>query len=635
MIPRSSLPALSRALPGLALVVAGALPCAARATGTVADVQHVVIFMQENRSFDHYFGTLKGTRGFGDRVPLRLKNGKSDFYQPSGRSYELPFHTSSQCLNDTAHDWTSTHTAWNGGNWDQWVSAKGAESMVSYDRSDLSFYYALADAYTLCDDYHCSVMGPTDPNRLYLFTGMVDPSGTGGGPVIDNTVPASGFTWTTYPERLQAAGVSWKVYQETNNYGDNALAWFSQFMKAQPGTPLYDRGMAMSQDLVAEFKADVANNTLPKVSWIIAPDYASEHPVWSPASGESLTQQLLQALASNPQVANSTVFMLTYDENDGFFDHVVPPVPAAGTAAEFVNGQPIGLGVRVPMLLVSPWSRGGYACSEILDHTSIIRFLERCTGVQEPNISAWRRQACGDLTAAFDFANPDFSQPTLPSATPVTCASGTTPKPPKQQMLPVQEAGTKPARALPYQPNAISYADCVNGLLRVSMHNTGTASAHFAIYPNQYRTDGPWQYDVAGGSSHDDTFNVVTYGGGFYDLTCYGPNSFLRQFAGNFNVSCGQVEVSSSIDPTAGTLTLSLSNASSSAVTFTVKANAYRTDGPWFYTVPAGGTVSNTWNAAASGQGWYDLSVTESGDTTFLRRLVGHIENGSPSVTAN
>jgi phospholipase C len=610
-----------------------ALPCAAQApTGTLADVKHVVIFMQENRSLDHYFGTLKGVRGFADRTALTMHNGQSDFYQPNGKSYELPFHTSIQCLSDTAHDWTTTHAAWSGGNWNGWVSAKGTETMASYNRSDLAFYYALADAYTICDAYHCSVLGPTDPNRLYLFTGMVDPNSTGGGPVTDNYVPPTGFTWTTYPERLQAAGVSWKVYQQTDNYDDNALAWFRQYMQAQPGNPLYDRGMVKTADLVADLQADVANNTLPQVSWVIAPDYASEHPVWSPASGEDLTHQILQAINSNPAVANSTVFMLTYDENDGFFDHVVPPTPASGTAGEFVNGLPIGLGVRVPMVLVSPWSRGGYVCSQTFDHTSIIRFLEKVTGVAEPNISAWRRQVSGDLTSAFDFAHPDYSLPAMPATAPVSCGTGTTPKPPRTQAIPAQEAGAKPARPLPYQANATSRGDCASGTFWINMTNAGTESAHYAIYPNQYRTDGPWEYDVAAGSNFEDYFHVVAYGGGYYDLSCYGPNGFLRRFAGNYNAACGQIEAVSALDPANGALTLTFSNNTSSAVTFTVKANAYRTDGPWTYTVPAGGSTSGTWQAAS---GWYDLSVSASNDKVFLRRLAGHIENGQPSVTGN
>jgi len=116
---------------------------------------------------------------------------------------------------------------------------------------------------------HCSVMGPTNPNRLYLWTGMIDPNGTGGGPIIDNSEPAAGFTWTTYPERLQAAGITWKVYQEADNYDDNALAWFAQYKNAAAGNPLYDRGIATVSDLVAAFQNDVTSGALPQVSWLI------------------------------------------------------------------------------------------------------------------------------------------------------------------------------------------------------------------------------------------------------------------------------------------------------------------------------------------------------------------------------
>lgn len=618
-----------------ALAACAWMPCQAQATGTLADVKHVVILMQENRSFDHYFGALKGVRGFGDKGALQMHNGQSDFHQPALTGSELPFHTGAQCLTDLAHDWTTTHLAWNGGNWNLWTTAKGAETMASYNRSDLAYYYALADAYTICDDYHASVLGPTDPNRLYLFTGMIDPAGTGGGPVTDNSEPAAGYTWTTYPERLQSAGVSWKVYQQTNNYDDNALAWFAQYKNAQPGDPLYDRAMVKSTDLVADFKSDIVAGTLPQVSWIVAPDYASEHPYWSAASGENITAQLLQALQSNPAVADSTVFLLTYDENDGFFDHMQPPVAPQGTMDEYVDLMPIGLGVRVPMIIVSPWTRGGYADSQVFDHTSIIRFLETWTGVQEPNISAWRRSVCGDLTSAFDFANPDYSVPALPAApAAISCGSGTTVYPPNQQALPTQEPGNRPARALPYQPNANSHTDWA-GTFWVDMANTGAAPVHYAIYPNQFRTDGPWQYDLEPGANLSDYFHAKLYGGGKYDLTCYGPNGFRRQFAGNLNTASSGIEVTSSIDAAAGALTLTMTNTTSSTVTFTVKANAYRTDGPWIYKVPAGRTATDTWHPVAYGQGWYDLSATASDDSLFLRRLVGHIENGQPSVTGS
>ena len=597
-------------------------------THTIADVRHVVIFMQENRSFDHYFGSLAGVCGFNDRNALLFQNGKTDFYQPQNSSYVLPFPVPYQCLVDLDHSWTPTHSAWNSGKWNNWVPTKGAATMSYYTRSSLPFHYALAEAYTICDHYHCSVMGPSNPNRLYLWTGMIDPNGAGGGPAIDNSEP--GFTWTTYPERLQNAGITWKVYQQTDNYDDNALAWFVQYRNATPGNPLYDNGMATVPDLVAAFKKDVTNGTLPRVSWIIAPTTYSEHPPYSPANGAALTKQLLDALHSNPAVYDSTVFMLTWDENDGFFDHVPSPVPPPGTPDEFVGGLPIGLGVRVPMLLISPWSRGGYVCSQVFDHTSTIRFLEQWTGVEEPNISAWRRTVCGDLTAAFDFDNPDTNYPSLPTVTGVTCSSGTTPGVPSPQSFPAQETGTLISRPLPCQPNATSSTDCGAGRFYITMANSGTASAHLAIYPNAYRSDGPWQYDVGPTNDFPDSFDV-TASSGYYDLTCYGPNGFQRRFAGNASVDCNQVEVTSSFDDRG--VTLVLENSTLSAAVFNI-TNGYATGNTWTQTVPPESAMTVSVAALLENNGWYDLTVTLAGNTTFLRRLAGHIETVSPPISA-
>jgi len=604
------------------------------ATGTIQDVQHVVIFMQENRSFDQYYGTLKGVRGFNDRNALVFTNGNTDFYQPRGTNYLLPFHITTKCVNDVDHGWSSGHTAWHAGKYDQWVPAKGTTAMTYYTRIELAFYYALADAYTVCDAYHCSVLGPTDPNRLYLWTGTIDADGKFGGPIIDNTEPPSGFTWTTYPERLQSAGVSWKVYQQLDNYDDNALFWFAQYKNAPMGSPLRVRGISYVTNVVTAFHSDVTNETLPQVSWIIAPTALSEHPPYSPASGAAWTKQLLDALAANPAVYNSTVFMLTYDENGGFFDHVPPPVPPPGTASEFVGGLPIGLGVRVPLVLVSPWTRGGYVCSQVFDHTSIIRFLETWTGVKEPNLSAWRRKVCGDLTSAFNFASLDTSYPSLPAVTPVSCSTGVTPIVPSPQTAPLQEIGAKPARPLPYQPNANSYTDCAAGRFYITMTNAGAASTHLMIYPNAYRTDGPWQYDVAAGNSVTDSFNVITLGAGQYDLTCYGPNGFQRRFAGNINTNCNQIEVTSSIDLNAGGITLAMLNSTPSDVSFAINANAYQTGGPWSYLVAAGSTVATSFPALTATDGWYDLTATASSDASFLRRIAGHIETGAPRLSA-
>jgi phospholipase C len=593
-------------------------------TGTIQDVRHIVILMQENRSFDHYFGSLKGVRGFSDRSTLRFQNGNNDFFQPNGSNYVLPFHITAQCLNDVEHDWDAEHQVWHSGRWDRWISADGTSAMAYYNRADLPYYYALAEAYTICDDYHCSVMGPTFPNRLYLFTGMIDPNNTGGGPVTENFVPASGYTWTTYPERLQANGVSWKVYRTSGDWFGDALPWFSQYMIAAPGNPLYDRGVATVPDVVAAFQQDVANGTLPRVSWIMPPYDLSEHPFYSPANGERLTKQLLDALASNPAVYNSTVFILTYDEAGGFFDHVPPPVPSPGTPNEFVSGSPIGLGVRVPAILVSPWTRGGYVCSQVSDHTSIIRLLEAWTGVQEPNISAWRRQVCGDLTSAFNFTNPDASYPSLPSTAAINCSGGITPSVPSQQSVPTQETGLLAGRPLPYQPNATSTTDCGLSRFWIAMTNAGVSSIHFAIYPDAYRTDGPWQYDVGAGNVVSDSFSVVS-SGGRYDLTCYGPNGFQRRFAGNINSNCSQIEVVSSIETNLGGIMLALQNLTATTVVFTV-TNGYPTGGPWTYNVPAASTVTDTFPAVANNYGWYDLTATASSDPLFLRRFAGHIE---------
>jgi phospholipase C len=442
-----------------------------------------------------------------------------------------------------------------------------------------------------------------------------------------NQVPTNGFTWTTYAERLQAAGVSWRVYQSSNDYMEaNPLRWFAQFKNLNPGNPLYDRGLVLVSNLVSAFRADVLSNTLPQVSWVIPGWSVSEHPPYSPTLGQALVKQVLDALAANPDVRNSTVFMLTYDENGGFFDHVPSPVPPPGTADEFISGLPIGPGPRVPMLIISPWTRGGHVCSQVFDHTSTLRFLETWTGVQETNISSWRRQLCGDLTSAFDFAHPDYSQPVFPDAIGVWCGTGIDPAVPSPQSMPVPEFGVKPGRPLPYQPNATSSLDCGSGRLWVNMANAGTSSVHLAIYPNAYRQDGPWQYDVLPQTVVSDFFNVATVGGGFYDYTCYGPNGFQRRFAGNMNTNCNQIEAVSALAADTGNLLIILTNASATPVTFSI-TDAYQLGGPWVLTVPPSDVSTNLFAVGALNNGWYDYTVAADLDPVFLRRFAGHLEN--------
>ena len=382
-------------------VIARALAAPAhRATRTIQDVEHVVILMQENRAFDHYFGSLRGVRGFGDPRPLGLPSGKPVWFQPNPKGGDvLPFHldastTRAQVMDSLDHSWKGSHARWK--HHDAWIAAKTPLTMGYFTRADLPFYYALADAFTVCDAYHCSIFGPTNPNRAFLFTGtngltagetgklavINPPAETNETAEMANDAKAfPGFGWTTYAERLQTAGVSWKVYQEYDNYGDNALAYFKAFRGIDPASPLHERARrwaegstpanaktARGEHLVSAFARDVAAGTLPKVSWIVAPYIMCEHPSASPGYGESLTARLIGALADHPEVWSRTAFILNYDENDGFFDHMPPPIPPAGTAlgastvdlaGETYAGEPVGLGPRVPMLAVSPWSRGG------------------------------------------------------------------------------------------------------------------------------------------------------------------------------------------------------------------------------------------------------------------------------------
>jgi phospholipase C len=628
---------------------------AATVTGSIDDVQHIVIFMQENRAFDHYYGGLAGVRGFADRVPAPLPGSQQNvWYQPCGGNsagYMLPFHidtatTSGICASAPAMSYPVDTAIWNNGNFDAWNTARPAGLGMGYfTRSDLPFYYALADNFTICDQYFCSTLTQTNPNRLHAFTGSNGLS-VGQAAVLDNTEPSAGFSWTTYAERLQAAGISWRVYQQSNNFDDNALAWFASFKSARPGQPLHDLGMATVPDLVAAFANDVANNTLPQVSWIIAPDYLSEHANFKPAYGENLTAQLLAALVANPSVYAKTVFILNYDENGGFFDHVPPPTPPSSSAnglstvattGEISNGKPIGLGFRVPMMVVSPWTAGGWVCSEVFDHTSVLRFLENRFGVAEPNISAWRRAVCGDLTSAFDFSGSNVTWPNLPvtSAYPVQadqqCSTLPEPTPPSAQSMPVAESSnTRPARALPYELDIQGGISRANGCYALEFINTGTVGAVFQVYAAN-RSDGPWRYTVEAGKTLSDDWNVSTASESVYELKAHGPNGFLREWRGSVTSAPAIPEISLAYRPDNNCLQLVMTNTGSRACTFTV-SNGYFSEDVRIYAVPANGSRSDSWELSSFAN-WYDLRVTVAEAHGWMRRIAGHMENGAASTS--
>jgi phospholipase C len=635
------------------------------ATRSLKDVEHVVVLMQENRSFDHYFGTLRGVRGFGDPHPVTLPSGKPVWYQADGATVVPPFrpdvgNLALTFIEDLDHSWNGSHEMFNGGKWDQWLPSKTTTSMAHMERRDLPFHYALADAFTVCDGYYCSMLGPTDTNRYYMWTGWDGNDGKGGGPVVAND--ELGYGWMTYPERLQQAGVSWKVYQDSGvgldgpgfwgwtsdpyigNYGDNSLLYFFNYQNAAPGSPLYqaartgtdvDKGGGFF-DILA---ADVRHDRLPSVSYVVAPEAYTEHPAWPAGYGAWYTAGVLDALTSNPDVWAKTALIITFDENDGFFDHVPGPYPNVGglpgastvpVTNEFFAGQPgtpkgsggvpgpYGLGIRVPLLVISPWSSGGYVCSEIFDHTSLIRLLEARFGVREPNITPWRRAVCGDLTSAFDFTSPAPRVPKLPSVAGYEPNEDTTPpsyhpQPPAVGKVPVQEPGVRPSRRLGYKLDVDLLADAHG--LHLTMDNRGTLGA--GLQARSLTIAGaPYAYTVGAG----DQLLASLPNPGTYDLSLHGPNGFFRRFAGS---PATELTVKTEADHRLGVLTVKITGPRHPRRRITLQlTDAYRSERE----VELDGSEEITIDTGRSG-GWYDLAITTTGDATFGYQLAGRLES--------
>ncbi|WCS21077.1 phospholipase C [Mycobacterium marinum] len=424
----------------------GAGPC----SGHLTDIEHIVLLMQENRSFDHYFGTLSGVEGFDTPTPLFAQKGWNPRTQaPDPASTTLPFRLDTTrppllngaCVNDPDHGWATLHDSWNGGANDNWLPAQARTRSAAnipatlgyHTRDDLPIHFLLADTFTVCDHYFCSVIGPTFPNRLYWVSAWLDPDGANGGPLVETipTPPIGKFSWPIMPQHLSDAGVSWKIYYDKRlgpavnsyvGYGE-IVRWFTQAQDPRSdlvrfgATPRYPR----------DFATDVKANRLPQVSWLIPNFLESEHPAMPNAGGAIAFMDVLRILLSNPAVWEKTALIVSYDENGGFFDHVVPPTPPDGTPGEYltvpdidkVRGSggirgPIGLGYRVPGLVISPFSRGGLVAHDVFDHTSQLRLIETRFGVPVPNLTAWRRNVTGDMTSAFNFGvPPNPSRPNL------------------------------------------------------------------------------------------------------------------------------------------------------------------------------------------------------------------------------
>ncbi|MEB3862558.1 MULTISPECIES: phosphocholine-specific phospholipase C [Acinetobacter] len=675
-------------------------------SGTIQDVKHIVILTQENRSFDNYFGTLKGVRGFGDRFTIPMTEGRKVWEQYDAKKNKiLPYHLDSrlgnaQRVSGTPHSWSDGQAAWDNGRMSDWVAYKKPQSMGYYKKQEVEYQFALANAFTICDAYHCAMHAGTNPNRKFIWTGTNGPTGAGVASVVnefDGIGPSTeGYEWTTYPERLQQAGVTWKVYQNMpDNFTDNPLAGFKQYRRAneQSGQPVsndvlvcpaYDEKIDATQPLykgiantmsdggfLGTFKADIAQGKLPQVSWLVAPATYSEHPgPSSPVQGAWYMQEVLNALTENPQVWSQTVLLVNFDENDGFFDHIPSPSapskdekgvvqgkttlsdqqvsyeyfnhPAVATAKSqpATDGRVYGPGVRVPMYVISPWSRGGWVNSQVFDHTSILQFLEKRFGVQEPNISPYRRAVCGDLTTAFDFKTPNLlpvseldGKKTKAEADAIRVAQALLPQVPvpSQQQFAQQEMGIRPSRALPYILHTSAKVDAIQKTVKLMFSNTGKQAAVFHVYNRLDLAAIPRRYMVEAGKQLDDVWNAPT---GQYDLWVLGPNGFHRAFKGNLsqaNQTQALPEIRVCVEACDANLYLKVRHDGNKSVKLTVKANAYLANKTW--TIETDHSEKElVWDMSEFG-GWYDFTVTLADDTTFSRRFAGRIETQEDSIS--
>lgn len=793
---------------------------------TWLDAEHIVILMQENRSFDHCYGALGGVRGFQDPRAVTLPNGNPVWLQTNrqGECYG-PFRLDLKeskvtWMSSLPHSWVDQTDARRGGYHDGWLEAKRSAidayadlplTLGYFDRRDVPFYYALADAFTVCDQNFCSSLTGTTPNRLHLWTGTIraQPALASKANVRNEDVEySSEVSWRTFPELLEDLGVSWRVYQNEiglesglegeakawlGNFEDNPLEWFSQYhvrfaathrqylrerekalgtqipeLEAQPGDErgraklaaarqelenvrrelatfteeafgklpkreqeLHRKGLTINSgdpgfreitfldyadggtprrmevpkgDLLHQFRQDVEQGRLPTVSWIVAPERFSDHP-GSPWYGAWYLSECLDILTQNPELWRKTIFVLCYDENDGYFDHVppfVPPHPSqSGTgkvsagidvAAEHVpldqererqkqhpgsamREGPIGLGFRVPLVIASPWSRGGYVNSQVFDHTSILRMLEQFLGhktgrsVRETNISSWRRTVCGDLTSVFrpyhgeKVALPDSVERDpflesihraqfkgLPSGfrryskAEIAMARR---DPRKTPGLPRQEAGARKACALPYELAVDGRLSEDLGSFTVRFaagrehFGDRAAGGAFHVYvpgPAQAGDQGTRAYAVTPGDALVDTWELKDFRGGQYHLRVHGPNGFYREFRGSKDDP--QLEIR--LEPVrqgnalTGDLRVWMRNhGDTRGLTVRIEDPSYGARARSLSVGPKGSRramAECVWKLAASGL-WYDLRLRVEGAPAFEQRFAGRVETGLEGVS--
>lgn len=455
------------AFPKVFLAAAAALAIgAASADNGLKNIEHVVLFMQENRAFDHYFGTMAGVRGFQDPNAHVSKNtGKSVFHQPVDSSVKphppkdvdelLPWYLNyqggdwtkrTQCMIAGDNDWRTNQAAWNKGEIDRWARNNTPYSIGYYRRDDLPIHFSLAENFIVGDSYYESVISSTDPNRAVWASGTINTEGSKvggnnkklGGPVLDNNespgcdetdngepMSCRPLRWKTVPEYLQDAGITWQYYQDKDNFGDDPLVFFERFVKAASRKEeIAKRGT--SHIGLDRFYHDAKEGKLPQVSFIVAPTQLSEHPPYTPNDGAWLQRKVAEAVMHGKNW-NSTAIIYSYDETGGWADHVMSPHAPKDTPGEWITDPynatlglaPTGPGFRLPFYIVSPWTRNGGVFTEHSAHESQILFLEEWSkahgkGWKSDEMNSWRREHLSNLVNAFDFSNPDYSTPNIP-----------------------------------------------------------------------------------------------------------------------------------------------------------------------------------------------------------------------------
>jgi len=781
------------------------------AAGTTwAGAEHVVFLMQENRSFDQVYGSLQGVRGFNDPRALTLPSGRPVWCQATAADeVYTPFRidlrgsrmTWMGCL---PHNWTDQVDARNSGRHDRWLPAKmrtgGKPLTLGYHtREDLPFYYALADAFTVCDQHFCSTLTGTNPNRLHFWSGTIrerpEPAAK---PCVYNSDSEhfGKLTWTSYPERLTRAGIPWKVYQNDltvptglegeavhwlANFGDNPLEYFARYhvrhaprhhgylqrliaelpariektaaaARVAPqvealGKELADlhrrlerarrevatwnpeifarvseeertlhrqafvtneafadfnrlaqaeiampaggtmRSAVPQGDVLAQFRADVSTGKLPPVSWLVAPRNFSDHPD-SPWFGAWYVSEVLNILTADPARWRKTIFVLTYDENDGFFDHHLTFAapnsqdPATGGCSAGVDStlefttrdriSALGLGYRVPLVIASPWTRGGWVDSQVFDHTSSLRFLEQFVRrrfgaeVREDNITSWRRTVSGDLTSAFrpwhgePVALPAFldqrewigsilqakRQPDPDPGRPLSSDELTqiAREPNLSARLPRQEPGTRPATALPYDLMADGGVDAARTAARLDfsvltrVFRDATAGAPFQVHAvsgdlTTAHEVNVRDFAVAPGESLSARWPLSGFVGGHYHLRVHGPNGFFRELRGTAGDPLVNVTVDTEVDatdmPTGNLRVVLRTGALASPLTARIVASAYgQVEIVRPLTPQSEHRISMPLDRS---HGWYDFTVTMEGAPDFTHRYAGRSETGRPS----